>query len=141
MESLKRFVVLVVSGLLGAGMAVGYAWLTWSKPEPGADRDMESMAQSFSVCVVFFGATYLLGRLFAGLIGARALAAEIARHSSWHMKTLLFFSALMGTLRWWFARGRGFGRLDDWITMGFMVAFIVAGIAFHIGGRRRELDG
>ena len=143
MDALKRYATLLLAAAGGITAAVGYGFLTWptsqaaSKALPKDAGEMEKMAAVFEVCVVFFATTYLSGWGWERLLRARELADEIRRNASWHLKFLFFFSALLGAQRWWFARGRGFGRLDDWVAVAFAAAFGLTAIAFEISRLRR----
>jgi hypothetical protein len=143
---LKRYVTLFLAATVGIAAAVGYGYFTWTPKHPAApavskdDPEMETLASSLSVCIVFFGVTYLSGRLFARLLNARDLAEEIRGNSTWHMRLLMLLSALIGFERWWFARGRVFGRFDDWVALGVALSFAAVAIVFEIGRHRRERE-
>jgi hypothetical protein len=146
MDGVKRFAVLLVSGLSGAAAAVGYGWLTWSKAQDSAkglsksDAEWVKMASVFEVCVVFFAATYFIGRGIARAIGARDLQDEIRENSRWHLRLLTILSALFGIQRGWIANRRGGTQWDDWVAIAVGLGFAAVAVAFEIGRLRQARE-
>lgn len=136
LDELKRYATLGLASTVGIAGALSYAFLTWRKAaSPGEDAEWVRMSVAFETCVVFFAGTYFSGWGFARLFKARALAGEIFHHGSWHLKLLGVVTALLAAERGYLARGRGFGRFDDWVALGFTGICLLLVIVFYLGPR------
>ena len=144
MDLLKRKLIVLVAGLAGGLVAVGYGWLTWpqamesARSMPKADAEWIKNSAIFEACVVLFAATYCFGRLLARLFASPALAEEIRRRSRWHLRLLIVATALFGIQRWWIANRRGGTRWDDGVAIAVGLGFAAVAVAFEIGRLRQE---
>jgi hypothetical protein len=143
-EELKRWIVLLLSGLTGAAAAVGHAVLTFPGSQDPAnalsrsDAEWVKTASAMEVCVVFFAVLYLCGGFLALLLRSPGLAAEIKKNGSWHLSLLGAALLLMALQRLWFTREGGWRRFDTLFSVACMGALIALAIVFKLGIGRGE---
>lgn len=93
-----RFCLLLLGGLVGAGLAVGYTYLSWERYKHAPHDSFQRMAIAFQACIIFILAVYNVGYLGMKFFKLEDQAEEIRSNRKWHglaLNALLLFLFLM----------------------------------------------